>query len=141
MSNQLITKRAITLLSLASLLLVGVFAAQGNQKPAKPARPDCSATTDADLIKAVQEKIKADPQFKDQLKQINVSSKGNVVTLDGWVKGPAAKNAAGKHAKSVPCVKKVVNNLGTRLKVGCGPGQKQCGDICIDRDSDCNIMR
>jgi osmotically-inducible protein OsmY len=144
MSNQPIAKRALLLLSLASLLLVGVLAAQGNQKPAKPAKPakpDCSAATDDDIVKAIQEKIKADPQFKDQLLQINVSSVGGVVRLDGWVKGPAAKNTVGKYAKSVQCVKKVVNNLGTRLRVGCGPTEKQCGDICIDRTAKCNIMR
>ena len=144
MLNQSISKRAIIVLSLASLLLIGALAAQGDKRPAKPAKPtkpDCSTVTDADIVKAIQEKIKADPQFKDQLKQINISSKGNVVTLDGWVKGPAAKTAAGKYAKAVQCVKKVVNKLGTRLKVGCGPGEKPCGDICIDAKADCNIMQ
>jgi len=144
MSNQSIAKRAVILLSVASLLLVGAFAVQGNQKPAKPAKPakaDCSAVTDDDIVKAIQDKIKADPQFKDQLLQINVSSEGGAVRLDGWVKGPAAKNAVGKYAKSVQCVKKVANNLGTRLKVGCGPTEKQCGDICIDKTAKCNIMR
>ncbi|MGH9799114.1 MAG: BON domain-containing protein [Blastocatellia bacterium] len=143
MSNQSITKKAIFLLPLAPLLLVGAFAAQGDKKPAKPAPPakvDCSAVTDADIVKEIQDKIKADPQFKDQLRQINVRSKGNVVTLEGRVKGPAAKTTAGKYAKVAKCVKKVVNKLGTKLTVGCSPGQKLCGDICIDKDAECNIM-
>lgn len=142
MFNQSITKRIILLFSLASLLLVGGLA-QGNKKPAKPAKPakvDCSTVTDADIVKAIQDKIKADPKFQDQLKQINVSSDGRVVTLDGRVKGNAAKIAIGKYAKSVQCVKSVVNNLSTRLTVGCTSGQKLCGDICISAKSGCNIM-
>ncbi len=143
MSNQSITKRTFIVLSLASLLLIGALAAQSDKKPAKPApaaKVDCSTVTDADIVKAIQEKIKADPKFKDQLKQINVSSKDHMVTLNGWVRGQAAKATVGKYAKTAACVKKVANNLGTRLKVGCSPGQKPCGDICIDEKSDCNIM-
>lgn len=143
MSNQSITQRTLIVLSLASLLLIGALAAQGDKKPAKPASPakvDCSAVTDADIVKEVQDKIKADVKFKDQLKQINVSSKDRMVTLNGWVKGQPAKTTAGRYAKAVKCVKGVANNLGTRLKVGCSPGQKPCGDICIDEKADCNIM-
>jgi len=143
MLNQSITKKTIFLLPLASLLLVGAFAAQGDKKPAKPTKPakiDCSTVTDADIVKEIQDKIKADPKFKDQLKQINISSKDKVVTLNGWVKGQPAKTTVGKYAKTAKCVKSVANKLGARLTVGCGPGQKPCGDICIDEKSDCNIM-
>lgn len=139
MFNQSITQKAILLFSLATLLLVGALA-QGDKKPAKPAKVDCSTVTDADIVKSIQDKIKADPTFKDQLQQINVSSDGRVVTLDGRVKGNAAKITVGKYAKSASCVKRVVNNLSTKLKVGCGAGQKLCGDICISSKSGCNIM-
>jgi osmotically-inducible protein OsmY len=143
MLNQSITKKIFILLPLASLLLIGAFAAQGDKKPTKPAPPtrvDCSTVTDADIVKAIQEKIKADPKFKDQLKQINVSSRDKVVTLNGWVKGQAAKTTVGKYAKSAKCVKSVANSLDTRLTINCSPGQKPCGDICIDEKADCNIM-
>ncbi len=142
MLTQSITQKIILLFSLASLLLVGALA-QGDKKPAKPAPPanvDCSTVTDADIVKSIQDKIKADPAFQDQLKQINVSSDGRVVTLDGRVKGNAAKITIGKYAKSVKCVKSVTNNLSPKLKVGCGAGQKLCGDICISAKSGCNIM-
>ncbi|MDX2041671.1 MAG: BON domain-containing protein [Acidobacteriota bacterium] len=143
MTNQSIAKKLFTMLPLVSLLLVGAMA-QGGKKPAKPVKVDvkvdCSAVTDADILKEVQDKIKADPKFKDQLKQINVSVADKVVTLNGWVKGGAAKATIGKYAKSAKCVKSVKNNLGTRLKVGCSPGQKLCGDICIDEKANCNIM-
>ncbi|MBS1786667.1 MAG: BON domain-containing protein [Acidobacteria bacterium] len=137
-----IAQKIILLVLLTSLLLVGAFA-QGNKKPAKPAPPakvDCSTVTDADIVKSIQDKIKADPAFQEQLKQINVSSDGRVVTLEGRVKGNAAKNTIGKYAKSVKCVKRVQNNLSTKLKVGCSAGQKLCGDICISAKSGCNIM-
>jgi osmotically-inducible protein OsmY len=139
MFNQSITQKVILLFSLTTLLLVGALA-QGDKKPAKPAKVDCSTVTDADIVKSIQDKIKADPTFKDQLQQINVSSDGRVVTLDGRVKGNAAKITVGKYAKSASCVKSVVNNLSTKLKVGCGAGQKLCGDICISSKSGCNIM-
>lgn len=134
-------KKLFLLATLASLLLVGAMA-QGGKKPATSVnvKVDCSTVTDADIVKEVQDKIKADARFKDQLKQINVSAKDKVVTLNGWVKGAAAKAAVGKYAKSARCVKSVKNSLGTRLKVGCGPGQKPCGDICIDEKAECNIM-
>lgn len=142
MPKQSLTQKTILLVSLTSLLLVGAFA-QGDKKPAKPAPPakvDCSTVTDADIVKSIQDKIKADPSFKEQLQQINVSSDGRVVTLDGRVKGEAAKNTIGKYAKSVKCVKRVTNNLSPKLQVGCGAGQKLCGDICISAKSGCNIM-
>ena len=145
MFNQSITKKVVLLFLLATLLLVGALA-QGDKKPAKPAPPakpakvDCSAVTDADIVKSIQDKIKADPNLKDQLQQINVSSDGRVVTLDGRVKGNAAKITVGKYAKSTSCVKSVVNNLSTQLIVGCGAGQKLCGDICISAKSGCNPM-
>lgn len=142
MSNLSITQRVFIVISLASLLLIGAMAAQNDKKPAaqaKSAKIDCSTVADADIVKEIQDKIKADPKFKDQLKQVNVSSKDKVVTLNGWVKGQPAKTTVGKYAKA-KCVKSVANKLGTRLTVGCGPGQKPCGDICIDEKSDCNIM-
>lgn len=143
MLNQNKFKKAWLLMPLTLLLLVGALAAQTANKPARPAaapRVDCSAATDADIVKEIQDKLKADPAFKDQLKQINVSSKNRIVTLNGWVKGDKAKLAVGKYARSAKCVKSVVNKLATRLKVGCSPGQKPCGDICIDEKADCNIM-
>ena len=143
MSNQSISKKIFILMPLAFFLLVGAFAAQSNKKAAKPAPPpkvDCSTITDADIVKAIQDKIKADPKFKKQLKLINVSSKDKVVILNGWVKGQAAKTTVDKYAKSVKCVQSVTNDLKTRLTVGCSPGQKPCGDICIDEKADCNIM-
>jgi len=37
-------------------------------------------------------------------------------------------------------VKKVISKLKERGGGSCGPGQKPCGDTCIDRRSECNIL-
>jgi osmotically-inducible protein OsmY len=145
MSNQSITKKVIVLLPLAFLLLFGVLTAQSNKKSAKPAPPkvDCSAVTDADIVKAIQDKIKANPKFKKQLNLINVSSRDKAVILNGQVKDATAKATVGKYATSAKCVQSVKNDLGLGIRpvtIGCGPGQKLCGDICIDEKADCNIM-
>lgn len=143
MSNKSLIGKTSLIITLALLFVAGALASQGLAKlSGEGQRPtvNCSATTDADLVKAVQEKIKADPQFNGQWKQINVSVKGRVVTLNGWVKGKAAVNALTKHARAVQCVKKVVNKMGSRLTVGCPPGMKLCGDICIEKDADCNLI-
>jgi osmotically-inducible protein OsmY len=146
MSNQSITRQVIVLLTLAFVLLAGVFAAQSNKKPAKPAPPkvDCSAVTDADIVKAIQDKIKANPKFKKQLKLINVSSTDKAVILDGRVIDKAAIATIGKYANSAKCVLSVKNNIGLGanrpVSASCGPGQKICGEICIDEKAECNIM-
>lgn len=101
---------------------------------------NCAATTDAEIVAAIQEKIKADTRFDDQWKHINVSSKRRVVTLSGWVKGPVQRNDLIKLARTTKCVRRVVSKVGARMLVGCGPGQKPCGDMCIDRSEECNPL-
>jgi osmotically-inducible protein OsmY len=146
MSNQSISKKVIVLLPLAFFLLVGVFAAQSDKKAAKPAPPkvDCSAVTDADIVKTIQDKIKANPKFKKQLNLINVSSKDKAVILNGRVINKAAIATIGKYATSTKCVQSVKNGIGLGanrpVSASCGPGQKPCGDICIAEKADCNIM-
>jgi hypothetical protein len=106
------------------------------------AQNPCGSTTDAEIVAAVQEKIKADKRFDDQWRHINVSSLKRVVTLSGWVKGRAQVNDLIKYARAIRCVRRV---LGNRLRpfrsVGCAAGQKRCGDICIDRNQNCNLIQ
>jgi hypothetical protein len=100
----------------------------------------CSATPDAEILAAVQAKIMADTRFDDQLTHINVSVKRRVVTLSGWAKGPVQVKDLTTFARTTRCVRKVVVKMKNRLKVGCGPGQKPCGDTCIDKTETCNLM-
>lgn len=111
------------------------------QKRKPPAATPTCPRPDADLVKTVYDKFKADTQFKDQLKQINVTAKDGEVKLQGWVRGggPAVQRAA-KLAQSVACVKSVRNKLSPFSGGGCDTAtQKECGKLCIDINDDCNI--
>jgi hypothetical protein len=108
--------------------------------PEMAAKNPCDATTDAQLVSAVQAKIKADKRFDDQWKHINVSSTNRIVIINGWAKGKEQVNALINFARTTKCVRKVTSKLATRLRVGCDVGQKQCGDICIDRNEQCNLI-
>ncbi len=108
---------------------------------ATSAQGSCAATTDAEIVAAIQEKIKADARFDDQRKHINVSSRNRVVKLSGWVKGRRQMMDLITFARTTHCVRRVVNKLKPFRKVGCSAGQKQCGDTCIDRNEQCNIIQ
>ncbi len=128
MTNKTIMKTILAVFSLMMLFNIGVSAQ----------KVDCSKTTDADMVKAVYDKIKV--KYANQMKHINVRIKDKVVTLEGWATTKGVKNEIEKYAKKTTCVKKVVNKLTIGVGGGCGPGQKRCGDICIDADEDCNIL-
>src|ERR1044072_3996397 len=106
------------------------------------AQTPCGSTTDAEIVAAVQEKIKADKRFDDQWRHINVSSRNRVVNLSGWVKGRIQANDLIKYARTTRCVRGVISkNLKPFRTVGSPPGMKRCGDICIDRNQDCNLIQ
>ena len=108
----------------------------------RQAQTPCKSMTDAQIVAAVQEKIKADKRFDDQWRHINVSSRNRIVTLSGWVKGRAQANDLIKYARTTVCVRKVLSNrLRPFRTVGCPTGTKRCGDICIDRNQDCNLIQ
>ena len=100
-------------------------------------KTDCSKTTDADIVKAIQDKMSV--KYTNQMTHINISVKDGVVKVEGWAVTKGDKKALEKIAKKASCVKKVINKLGVGASGGCSAGQKQCGDICIDADSTCNI--
>ena len=102
-------------------------------------KPDCTKVSDADLVKSVYAKIKT--KYAAQVRHINVRAASGVVTIEGWVTTKSVKKEIEKWAKKVSCVKKVVNTLTIGVGGGCGPGMKQCGDICIPIKDACNICR
>lgn len=120
------TSLALILLTLA--LSVGVHA----QK-----KKDCSATTDADIVKAIYDQMKK--KYDDQIIHINVRSKDGVVTIEGWTTTDKIKAKIGEIARKVKCVKQVNNTLTTSISGGCTIGQKKCGAICIPEEETCNI--
>jgi osmotically-inducible protein OsmY len=114
----------------------GVSKKAGNKKTGA-AQTGCSRTTDAALVQAVKEKLSA--EFQARMSGVNVSSKKRVVRLEGWLGNKAAVDKAVAIAKKTRCVKTVISKLEIRKRVGCGAGQKPCGDTCIDKNSACNI--
>ncbi|MDQ3061500.1 MAG: BON domain-containing protein [Acidobacteriota bacterium] len=106
----------------------------------KTSQTNCSATTDGDILKAVKENLEADSDIKDQMRHLNVSVKNRTVTLEGWLDGKATIAKANTLAKKTKCVKRVSGKLKERGGISCGPGQKPCGDTCIDKGSKCNIV-
>ncbi|HEX8162058.1 MAG TPA: BON domain-containing protein [Pyrinomonadaceae bacterium] len=108
---------------------------------AATAQGKCAATTDAEIVAAVQEKIKADKRFDDQWRHINVSSRDRVVTLAGWAKGRVQVSDLIKLARTTACVRRVVSKLNPHMTVGCGPGQRPCGDTCIAKTDTCNLIQ
>ncbi len=101
-------------------------------------KTDCTKTTDAEIVKAVMDKISV--KYADQMSHINVHVENGVVMLEGWTTKKAVKDIA-KIAKKVSCVKKVMNNLKVGIGGGCGAGQKPCGDTCIPSNQTCNISK
>ena len=100
-------------------------------------KPDCSKTTDADIVSAVYSKIKV--KYESQRQHINVRSSDGVVTIEGWATTKSVRKDIEKLAKKTSCVKSVVNTLTVGVGGGCGPGQRKCGSICIGSGDTCNI--
>ena len=101
------------------------------------AQTNCSRTSDADLVKAVKEKLSA--EFKKQMSHVNVSVKNRIVKLEGWLSGKGAVAKAIAIARKTRCVKTVISKLKTSGGGSCGAGLKPCGDTCIDKNSECTI--
>src|SRR3954466_5209942 len=68
------------------------------------AQKPCTATTDAEIVVAIQGKIKADKRFDTQWKHINVSAIKRVVTIAVWVNGRVQYNDLLKYARTTKCV-------------------------------------
>jgi osmotically-inducible protein OsmY len=94
-------------------------------------------------VATIHEKIKADKRFDGQWRHINVSSRDRIVTVRGWVKGRVQANDLVKFARTTRCVRGVISrNLRSFFStMGCGSGQKRCGDTCIGRNEECNLIQ
>jgi len=139
MTNKSNCKTLIAVFSLILIFSIGTLAQTDSDKSKnnKNKKPDCTQFSDANTVKAIYDNIKV--KYAGQMNHINVRIKENIVTLEGWATTKGVRKEIGKYAKKAICVNKVVNNLTIGVGGGCSPGQKRCGDICIDADEDCNI--
>ncbi len=104
------------------------------------AQTGCSKTTDAEIVQAIKQQFEADAEIKDQMRHVNISVKKRTVTLEGWLDGKALVAKAKAIVKKTKCAKKMVSRLRETGGGSCGPGQKPCGDTCIDSRSECTII-
>ncbi len=146
MSNRLTAALILSLLfAISALAIAGghkgeVDSQNANSSTTMAPANRCDAVTDAEIVTAIHDKIRADKVLFAQRSHFNVSSLDRIVTLNGFVKGRSAVLRMGRLASGTRCVRRVKNKLGSAFRVGCGPGQKQCGDICIDENATCNPM-
>ena len=130
----------VFVLTLVSPFNAGVFNDERKDDTKKsPPVQNCSRTTDDELTRNIMERLEAVPEIRRQMSHLNVSVKNRVVKLEGWLSNAGLVARARTIAKNTRCVRSVVSKLKTRGGGSCGPGQKPCGDICIDKGSECNI--
>lgn len=115
---------------------VGLFLSAG----ATLAQTGCSKTTDAEIVQRIKQQFEADAEIKDQMRHVNISVKKRKVTLEGWLNGKALVAKAVAIARKTKCARSVVSRLKENGGGSCGPGQKPCGDTCIDQRSECTIV-
>lgn len=133
MKTKLSVKMLTAVFSLVLICSAGAFAQSDKNN-----KPDCAQMTDQAVVTAIYDKIRT--KYADQIRHINVRVKDKVVTIEGWTTTKKVKKDIEKMAKKANCVKSpIVNNLTIGIGGGCGPGQKQCGDICISESEPCNI--
>ena len=138
------TARILAVMFVLTLFLsVNVSASTKDKKSkarkAKISQTACAKTTDAEIVQAIKDKFAADSEIKEQMRHVNISVKKRVVTLEGWLDGKASVTKAIATAKKTNCVRKLTSRLKEKGGGSCGPGQRQCGDVCIDKNSTCTI--
>ena len=144
MSKGPLANRRIFVFALLGFFMLSALAAQRVEmtSPANAAAPqrDCS---DAGIIKAFQERIKANPDFADLHNRINPQIINGKLVLRGCVNEKPQRRQAEKIANKVSCDREVINQLLVqKTNCGtCGPNQKRCGDICIGSTETCNLIQ
>jgi hyperosmotically inducible periplasmic protein len=103
--------RRVVVFLVTLVLATSVVFAQGKTEkaPKTKASVDCSGADDSRITADVKAKLAAAASLKELA--INVTTSGGVVTLNGAAMKPTQKGTASRVAKSVPCVKKVDNQM------------------------------
>jgi hypothetical protein len=110
---------------------------------------DCTATTDAQLVTTIYDKVKADRVLGPQISHIIIGSVNRFVKLQGWTDSKSDFERLHDLVSKVPCVIAInVNRFeetpppaDSPLRPqpgGCGPGMKACGDVCIPENDSCS---
>ncbi|MFT3742783.1 MAG: hypothetical protein QM785_00685 [Pyrinomonadaceae bacterium] len=105
--------------------------------------------TDEETVTAIVDAIKADSLLSTQLSHIVVGSVNKFVKLQGWTDNQKSYDRLMELVRNVGCPTAVnVNRFeevpppaDSPLRAppgGCGPGTKQCGDVCIPEGDTCS---
>ncbi len=125
-------------------LLLGLAAVEASAQ-------DCTTTTDEQLVNTILDKIKEDSVLSKQSAHIVVGSVNRFVKLQGWTDSKKDYDRLFDLVAKVPCVAAINVNrleetpppanspLRPQPEVGCGPGMKPCGDVCIPEGDTCGM--
>ncbi|MEQ1603500.1 MAG: hypothetical protein ABL999_01375 [Pyrinomonadaceae bacterium] len=136
---------------LRSLLTISVFAiaffatAESNAIRAQ----SCTAKTDDEIVVAIVNAIKSDSLLAPQISHIVVGSVNKFVKLQGWTDTARGASRLMDLVRDVGCPTAInVNRFeetpppaDSPLRpqpLGCAPGTKQCGDVCIPDGDTCS---
>lgn len=136
----------LRLLLTVSVFAIALFATAGSN--AVQAQT-CTAKTDDEIVVAIVEAIKSDSLLAPQLSHIVVGSVNKFVKLQGWTDTTRGASRLLDLVRNVGCPTAVnVNRFeetppptDSPLRPqpgGCGPGTKQCGDVCIPDGDTCS---
>jgi hypothetical protein len=137
--------RSLRSLLTASLFAIAFFAAGGSNAVHAQTCPK----TDDEIVVAIVDAIKADSLLAPQLSHIVVGSVNKFVKLQGWTDTARGASRLMELVRDVGCPTAVnVNRFeetpppaDSPLRPqpgGCGPGTKQCGDVCIPEGDTCS---
>lgn len=110
---------------------------------------DCSATSDAELVTTISDKVKADRVLGPQISHIIIGSVNRFIKLQGWTESKSDYERLHDLVLKVPCVMAInvnrfeetpppANSPLRPQPSGCGPGMKACGDVCIPENDSCS---
>ncbi len=116
---------------------------------ARPTFAQCESMTDAQIVAHIYSEINKDSGLKSQISHINVVGAASLaaVKLQGWANDQGDFDKVRGIAAGLKCLKVNINNFEPappaanspqRSAVGCAPGTKPCGDICIPDGDPCN---
>ena len=138
--------RSLSSLLTASVFAVAFFAIAGS----KPVQAQTCPKTDDETVVAIVEAIKSDSTLAPQLSHIVVASVNKFVKLQGWTDNSKSYQSMMDLVREVGCPTAVKVNrfeetpppADSPLRpqpVGCGPGTKPCGDVCIPDGDTCSV--
>jgi len=130
-------ERELAIATLLTLLLAGSTLTVGGTTVPPPTTPKasaCSTLDDATLANNVRDEM-AKTMSSGVMEKLKITVKKRVVTLRGTVNFLGTRTLAGRLARKVRCVTRVINRIRVASRERpCPPGQRDC---CCATTDDC----